>query len=39
MNKILITGATSFIVSHVVRSFVKNYQDIHVFNFNELTYT
>jgi dTDP-glucose 4,6-dehydratase len=38
MKKILITGGAGFIGSHVVRRFVNNYQDIHVYNLDALTY-
>ena len=38
MKKILITGGAGFIGSHVVRRFVKNYPDIHIYNLDALTY-
>ena len=38
MKKILITGGAGFIGSHVVRRFVNNYEDIHVYNLDALTY-
>lgn len=38
MKKIIITGGAGFIGSHVVRRFVKQYKDIHIFNLDSLTY-
>ena len=38
MIKILITGGAGFIGSHVVRRFVNNYQEVHVYNLDALTY-
>ena len=37
-KNILITGGAGFIGSHVVRRFVKNYPDYHIFNLDNLTY-
>lgn len=38
MKKILITGGAGFIGSHVVRRFVQQYPDYHIFNLDALTY-
>ena len=40
MNKrnIIITGGAGFIGTHVVKRFVKNYPDYHIFNVDKLTY-
>ena len=38
MKRILITGGCGFIGSHVVRRFVNQYPDYHIFNLDLLTY-
>jgi dTDP-glucose 4,6-dehydratase len=38
MKKILITGGAGFIGSHVVRRFVRQYPDYHIYNLDLLTY-
>ena len=37
-KSILITGGAGFIGSHVVRRFVNNYSNYHVYNLDSLTY-
>ena len=38
MKKLLITGGAGFIGSHVVRRFVNNYENYHIYNLDKLTY-
>ena len=38
MKKVLITGGAGFIGSHVVRRFVNEYPNYHLFNLDALTY-
>lgn len=37
-KKILITGGAGFIGSHVIRRFVSNYPEYHIYNLDALTY-
>ena len=37
-KNILITGGAGFIGAHVVRRFVTNYTDYHIYNLDALTY-
>jgi dTDP-glucose 4,6-dehydratase len=38
VKKIVITGGAGFIGSHVVRRFVTQYPDVHIYNLDSLTY-
>ena len=38
MKKILITGGTGFIGSHLVRLFVNKYPNFKIYNLDALTY-
>jgi dTDP-glucose 4,6-dehydratase len=38
IEKIVITGGAGFIGSHVVRRFVTQYPDVHIYNLDALTY-
>ena len=35
---ILVTGATGFIGSHLIRFLINNYKDYKIYNFDMLTY-